>query len=178
MSRLAKNPIQIIDNVEVKLDGSTMIVKGPKGELSRELKTNVVALAIDNGTATFSIEGNDMFTRSLWGTYASHLTNMMVGVTEGYQKTLEVEGVGFRWELKGSTIVMQLGFSHPVEMDVPEGIIVTIDGSKLTVAGIDKELVGAFAAKIRDKKKPEPYKGKGIRYQGEYIRRKQGKKTV
>lgn len=178
MSRLAKNPIQIPENVEVKLDGSTLVVKGPKGELSRELKTDVVALELDGSTATFTITKDDTFTRSLWGTYASHLANMFVGVTEGYQKTLEVEGVGFRWELKGSTIVMQLGFSHPVEMDVPEGITVTIDGNKLTVTGIDKELVGAYAAKIRDKKKPEPYKGKGIRYQGEYVRRKQGKKTV
>ncbi|MCB9809102.1 50S ribosomal protein L6 [Candidatus Nomurabacteria bacterium] len=178
MSRLGKQPITIPAGVTATLDGGMLTIKGSKGELTRPFKTDIVAITIDGATITVTPQKEDLFTKGLWGTYASHIINMIVGVTEGYSKVLEIEGVGFRWEVKGSEIHIQAGFSHPVVIAIPEGITATAEKQQLTIAGIDKELVGSFAADIRAKKKPEPYKGKGIRYQGEYIRRKQGKKSA
>ena len=178
MSRLGKQPITIPTNVTVTLEGTTLTVKGPKGELVRDFKTNLIAITIDGSEITLAPVGSDKLSQSLWGTYASHIINMITGVTDGYTKVLEIEGVGYRWEVKGSEITMQVGFSHPVVMTIPEGITAVAEKSQLTISGFDKELVGSFASDVRSQKKPEPYKGKGIRYQGEYIRRKQGKKTA
>jgi len=178
MSRLGKQPITIPSGVEVSKDGITVTVKGPKGTLTRDFPKKDVAIEVTAEGIATEPANDSVFARSLWGTYASHLRNMIVGVTEGYQKNLELEGVGFRWALSGTNLEMQLGFSHPVIMTVPEGLEVNVEKNKMSVAGIDKEAVTAFAAKIRAKKKPEPYKGKGIRYQGEEVRRKQGKKSV
>lgn len=178
MSRLAKQPIAIPQGIEVKFDGSTMTVKGPKGELSRTFKNDVIGITVDTGTVSFEKKQDTVFGRALIGTYASHVNNMITGVTEGFEKKLIVEGVGFRSEVKGKQLEMSLGFSHPVIMDIPEGITASAEKNVITVSGFDKEKTMQFAAQIRAKKKPEPYKGKGIRYEGEIIRRKQGKKTV
>jgi large subunit ribosomal protein L6 len=178
MSRLAKNPIAIPSGVTVIIEDGVVTVKGTKGQLTREYKTDQVEIKLEGDTVVLTHLKDSLFSRSLWGTYASHITNMFVGVTEGYMKKLQVEGVGYRWVLAGKKIEMQLGFSHPVVMEIPEGLEVVIEKSNLSVSGIDKEKVGLFTANIRAKKKPEPYKGKGIRYEGEIVRRKQGKKTV
>ncbi len=177
MSRLAKQPIAIPDGVEVKINGNNISIKGKKGELSREFKTDVISIKVENNTLVLSLVEESVFSKSLIGTYASHLKNMIHGVTDGFEKKLIVEGVGFRSEVKGKSLNMQLGFSHPVEMNIPDKINVTAEKNVITVTGIDKELTNQFAAQIRAKKKPEPYKGKGIRYEGEIIRRKQGKKV-
>ncbi len=178
MSRLGKQPIAIPSGVTVTQEGTVLTVKGPKGTLTRDFpKKDISVVITDEGVQT-AIVKDSVFARALWGTYASHINNLVAGVTAGYERKLELEGVGFRWAMNGSDIEMQLGFSHPVIMKVPEGVEVTVEKNKMTVAGIDKEIVMAFAAKIRSQKKPEPYKGKGIRYQGEEVRRKQGKKSV
>jgi large subunit ribosomal protein L6 len=152
-------------------------VKGPKGTLSRVLKSDV-GVAIDGTTITLTPKASSDLAPALWGTYASHILNMIEGVTTGFTKKLEIEGVGYRGEVKGTKLVLALGFSHPVQIDIPEGINVLVEKGLFTVTGIDKELLGQFCATVRGMKEPEPYKGKGIRYQGEYIIRKQGKKAV
>ena len=178
MSRIAKKPIEIPSGVEIKNEGLTFTVKGPKGTLARDFKTNIVEIEVKDNNITLTPKGTDVFSKSLWGTYAAHLRNMIHGVTEGYEKKLIVEGVGFKSEVKGKNLEMALGFSHPVIMEIPEGITMTAEKNNLTISGIDKEAVGQFASQVRAKKKPEPYKGKGIRYEDEIIRRKQGKRTV
>lgn len=178
MSRLAKQPIAIPTGVEATLDANTLRVKGPKGELSRSFKTDVVSLALQDNTLVLKLVEESVFSRALIGTYASHVKNMIHGVSEGFSKKLIVEGVGFRSEVKGNELHMSLGFSHPVVMNIPEGLSATTEKNVITVSGIDKEATNQFAAQIRAKKKPEPYKGKGIRYEGEIIRRKQGKKSA
>ena len=178
MSRLSKQPIAIPSGVEMAKNGDVITVKGPKGELSRSFKEDIVSLTIEAGTVSFAKEVDTVFSRALIGTYASHIMNMITGVTEGFEKKLVIEGVGFRSEVKGSNLEMLLGFSRPVVMPIPDGISVTAEKNVITVSGIDKERTMQFAAQIRAKKKPEPYKGKGIRYEGEIIRRKQGKKSA
>lgn len=178
MSRLSKQPIAIPKGVEVTKTGTLVSIKGPKGELSRSFKDDVIGLTIENGTIAVEKQIDNVFSRALVGTYASHIKNMIHGVTEGFEKKLIVEGVGFRSEVKGKNLEMALGFSHPVIMEIPEGISATAEKNVITVSGIDKERTMQFAAQIRAKKKPEPYKGKGIRYEGEIIRRKQGKKSA
>lgn len=178
MSRIAKKLTMIPAGVTVSVSDGVITVKGPKGESKRTIRPSVIDVAVEGDQVTFTKKEETLFSKALWGTYAAHVNNMMAGVTEGYSKILEIEGVGYRWELKGKSIEMQVGFSHSVTLAIPEGIDVAIEKSTLTVSGIDKEAVGHFAAKVRDVKKPEPYKGKGIRYRGEYVRRKQGKKTV
>ena len=178
MSRLAKQPIAIPDGVEVKIDGNKVTIKGKKGELSREFKTHIISIENKDNSLVLGLAEDSVLSRALIGTYASHLKNMIHGVTEGFEKKLIVEGVGFRSEVKGNELTMQLGFSHPVIMSIPEDLTVTAEKNLITVGGIDKEHVSQFAAQIRAKKKPEPYKGKGIRYHDEIIRRKQGKKTA
>lgn len=177
MSRLAKQPIAIPQGVEVKKDGNTITIKGPKGELSRSFKTDVISIDVTD-MITLGLVEETVFSRALIGTYASHIKNMIHGVTQGFEKKLVVEGVGFRSEVKGTQLHMSLGFSHPVVMDIPQGLSVTAEKNVITVTGFDKEATNQFAAQIRAKKKPEPYKGKGIRYEGEIIRRKQGKKSA
>lgn len=178
MSRLSKQPIAIPAGVEVTINDSVLNVKGSKGELSRSFKMDVVSLEIKEGAIVLDKVTDTVFSRALIGTYASHLMNMIHGVTEGFVKKLIVEGVGFRSEVKGKELHMALGFSHPVVMDIPEGISATAEKNLISVSGTDKEQTMQFAAQIRAKKKPEPYKGKGIRYEDEIIRRKQGKKSA
>ena len=177
MSRIGKKPIVIPQGTDVSVAEGVLTVKGPLGTLTKPLVSNV-KIEMTDGEVTVIPTDDSISSRALWGTFASHLSNMVAGVNTKYQKQLILEGVGFRWEAQGNKLVMQLGFSHPVEMDIPEGIEVAIEKNTLTVSGIDKEKVGQFTAVIRAKKKPEPYKGKGIRYSDEVIIRKEGKKTV
>ena len=178
MSRLSKQPIAIPAGVEATINDTLVTIKGSKGELSRSFKTDVVSLELQDGTIVLDKVTDTVFTRALIGTYASHVLNMIHGVTQGFKKKLIVEGVGFRSEVKGKELHMSLGFSHPVVMEIPEGITATAEKNLITVTGTDKEQTMQFAAQIRAKKKPEPYKGKGIRYEDEIIRRKQGKKSA
>ena len=176
MSRLGKQPVTIPAGVEVTLADNVLTVKGPKVTLSRTVTPDVTFNIADN---TVTLEpGKTEAATALWGTYAAHLRNMIVGVTEGYTKVLEIEGVGYRAEVKGNEIVLNVGFSHPVALAIPEGITAEVVKNEIKLTGTDKEALGQFAANVRKVKKPEPYKGKGIRYQGEYIIRKQGKKAV
>lgn len=178
MSRLGKQPIQVPENVEVTFEKDILTVKGPKGTLVRQV-TGDISVSVDGKVVTFAKTKETPKSKALWGTYAAHLRNMIAGVTEGFKKVLEIEGVGYRAEAQGGNkIKLLVGFSHPVELVAPEGVQVATEKGTITVTGIDKEVVGQFAADIRKIKKPEPYKGKGIHYVGEYIIRKQGKKGV
>ncbi len=177
MSRLGKQPIVIPEKTEVTKTGRVFRVKGPLGELTREFE-NRIKVTIEDGKVTLIPSNEEIFTRALWGTYASHVRNMFKGVHTPFQKKLIVEGVGFKVAIAGDTLTLNVGFSHPVLIKVPAGITVTVEKNTISISGIDKEAVGAFAAQVRAKKKPEPYKGKGIRYEGEVIRRKQGKKSA
>ena len=177
MSRIGKQEILIPAGVEVKKDGAIFTVKGPKGNLTKTFRDDI-EIKITDKNVTLSAKRNDKFSKSLWGTYASHIKNMIQGVVTPYQKKLILEGVGFKSEVKGKELVFALGFSHPVIVPIPEGITATAEKNNITITGVNKELVGSFTAAVRALKKPEPYKGKGMRYEGEVIRRKQGKKTT
>lgn len=178
MSRIGKQQLAIPSGVTVSYDNGVFTVQGPKGTLSRQFRDEVI-ITIADGTVTFAPRNEkDTFARALWGTYASHVKNMIKGVTEPYQRKLILEGVGFKSDVKGKNLELALGFSHPVVEEIPEGLTVTAEKNVITVTGIDKELVGQWTAYIRSLKKPEPYKGKGFRYDNEVIRRKQGKKTA
>jgi large subunit ribosomal protein L6 len=156
-----------------------LTAKGPLGTLSRVLP-DVIKVTIENGEVTLRPDHgeNNVAIRSLWGTIASHLINMIEGVTKGYTKKLIIEGVGYRAAVAGTNVALSLGLSHPVSLPIPAGIKVVVEKNLVTITGFDKELVGQFAATFRGYKVPEPYKGKGIRYEGEIIRRKEGKKVV
>lgn len=178
MSRIGSQIIEIPNQTEVTQDNNGRVtVKGPKGELVRSFKP-LVKITIEGGQITLAPKGGTSQSRALWGTYASHLVNMVKGVNELFTKRLVIEGVGFRSEVKGSDLVLNVGFSHPVTLPIPEGLMVSVEDNVITVSGIDKDLVGQFAARTRETKKPEPYKGKGIRYEDEVIRRKEGKTSV
>jgi large subunit ribosomal protein L6 len=177
MSRIGKQEILIPAGVKVTNNGNVFTVTGPKGTLNKTFRDDITITVTDK-TINLNIKRNDKFSKSLWGTYASHIKNMIEGVEKPYQKKLILEGVGFKSEVKGKEIHFALGFSHPVIVPIPEGITATAEKNNITITGIDKELVGNFTAAVRALKKPEPYKGKGMRYEGEVIRRKQGKKTV
>ncbi len=177
MSRIGKQQLSIPAGVEVTFDAHAVRVKGPKGELVRDLRDEIV-FKTENNIITSEPRRNDKFSRSLWGTYMSHIQNMIQGVVTPFEKKLLVEGVGFKWDVKGSDLNLSLGFSHPVIMKIPEGVTVTAEKNTLTISSIDKEAVGLFANQVRQMKKPEPYKGKGIRYSDEVVRRKQGKKSA
>lgn len=177
MSRLAKRPIEIPAKTEVTTSGGDVVVKGPKGTLTRK-GNPLVAIEVGKEGVQVSTKSETLDARAIVGTYASHVRNMIEGVTKGFTKRLLVEGVGYKWDVQGKTLVLALGFSHPVKVAIPEGLTVAVDKGALNITGFDKELVGQFAANIRALKKPEPYKGKGIRYDGEVIRRKQGKKAA
>lgn len=177
MSRIGKQEIQIPKGVQVTKEGPVLKVVGPKGTLTKNFRDDITFNITEN-IITLDIKRNDKFSKSLWGTYASHIKNMIKGVETPYQKKLILEGVGFKSEVKGKEFNFALGFSHPVVVKIPEGITATAEKNLITISGIDKELVGSFAASIRALKKPEPYKGKGMRYEDEVIRRKQGKKTA
>ncbi len=178
MSRIGKQTVIVPTGTEVTLSGSTFTAKGPKGTLTREFPGNI-AININGNEITFTAgKEGDRTLNALWGTYASHVKNMVTGVNEGYTKKLILEGVGFKSDVAGTTLNLALGFSHPVKVAIPVGLTVTAEKNVITVTGIDKELVGAFTASVRAMKKPEPYKGKGFRYADELIRRKQGKKAA
>ncbi len=178
MSRIGNRKIIIPEGVSVTEDGKNVKVTGKLGELSLVLPT-VIDMEIDGNVITLSRQNELKETKALHGTANANLTNMIKGVTEGYKKSLEIIGVGYRFSLKGSDLVINAGYSHPVEVKVPNGLKVEIDSNtEITVSGISKEAVGEFAADIRKVREPEPYKGKGIRYKDEYIRRKEGKKAA
>lgn len=177
MSRIGKQEILIPDGVKITQSDNTITVTGPKGTISKIFRDDIT-IAVTDKNINLNIKRNDKFSQSLWGTYASHIKNMIAGVQTPYQKKLILEGVGFKSEVKGKEFHFALGFSHPVVVAIPEGITATAEKNNITITGVDKELVGSFTAAIRSLKKPEPYKGKGMRYEGEVIRRKQGKKTV
>jgi large subunit ribosomal protein L6 len=177
MSRIGKQQLSIPAGVTVTFDAHAVRVKGPKGELTRSLRDEII-FKQEDGVITSEPRRNDKFSRSLWGTYMSHVQNMIIGVVTPFEKKLLVEGVGFKWDVKGSDLNLSLGFSHPIVMVIPLGLTVVAEKGSLTITGIDKEAVGLFANQVRSHKKPEPYKGKGIRYSDEVIRRKQGKKSA
>lgn len=178
MSRIGKQIINIPAGTEVKLTGTNLSVKGSKGTLVRDFP-GTITINLNGADITLTpANENNKTERALWGTYASHIKNMVNGVTAGYTKKLILEGVGFKSEVAGKVLKLALGFSHPVNVDIPEGLTVTAEKNVVTVTGIDKELVGQWTAGVRAMKKPEPYKGKGFRYDTEVIRRKQGKKAA
>ena len=175
MSRVGQAPITVPSGVEVKIQRRTVQVKGPKGELSRRLPEGI-AVSQDDGEIVVRREADSREVRALHGLTRSLLANMVTGVTEGYEKRLEIHGVGYRAAKQGNDLELQVGFSHAVKYPAPPGIEFDVpQPTRITVRGIDKELVGHTAAEIRSIRKPEPYKAKGIRYEGEYIRRKAGK---
>ncbi len=175
MSRIGRQPIPIPSGVTVTLADGAISAKGPKGELHLRLHPRVSATQQDGILHVMAQNPDDGGDRALWGLSRVLIANMLEGVTKGYQKVLEVHGVGYRVAVQGKSIILNIGFSHPVEFALPVGIEAKTDGNVLTISGIDKQLVGETAARIRSYKKPEPYKGKGIRYAGEAIRRKAGK---
>jgi len=175
MSRIGLRPIEIPEGVEVKLEGNAIHVKGPKGELTRTVHERM-KINIDDRVITVERPDDDKESRSLHGTTRSLISNMVEGVSKGFQKELEVIGVGFRAQMQGNKLVVNAGYSHPVEVEQEDNIEFDVPkNTEIIVKGIDKEQVGAVAANIRAIRTPEPYKGKGIRYKGEYVRRKEGK---
>lgn len=177
MSRVGKQILEIPAGTEVTITSGLVTVKGKKGEIARPFRT-VVEIKKEGNTITLAPHKKDNATRALWGTYASHVQNMIKGVTDGFVQKLILEGIGYKAEVAGTNLNMALGFSHPVVEAIPAGITVVSEKGVLTISGFDKEVVSQFAAKIRSLKKPEPYKGKGFRYEGEVIKRKQGKKSA
>ncbi|MDQ1335944.1 MAG: large subunit ribosomal protein [Thermodesulfobacteriota bacterium] len=174
MSRIGKRPISIPANVDVTVDGDRVRVKGPKGVLERSVHPKI-SIELDGNALRVTTNDESREARSLHGLFGALVSNMVEGVTKGFQKGLEIVGVGYRAELKGRTAVFSLGYSHPIHFDLPEGIDAAVEKSKIVLSGIDKELLGVTAAKIRGLRSPEPYKGKGIKYADEVIRRKAGK---
>jgi large subunit ribosomal protein L6 len=175
MSRIGRLPIPVPSNVDVTIDGRNVTVTGPKGTLSRALHPDIT-VSREDATLVVTRPTEQKTHKQLHGLTRTLVNNMVVGVTDGYRKGLEITGVGYRAALNGKRLTLNLGYSHPVEIDPPEGISFELENpTRLAVVGIDKELVGQIAAKVRATRKPEPYKGKGVRYSGEYIRRKAGK---
>lgn len=184
MSRIGKKIITLPEKTEIQVGTDSVMVKGPLGELTRELHP-ILEVKVEGNTVTVVPKKMTLESRALWGTYASHITNMVAGVNKPFEKKLILEGIGYKSEVKpdpaisgASKIVFALGFSHPVEVEIPKTLKVTAEKNLITISGSNKEEVGQFAAQIRALKKPEPYKGKGMRYEDEVIKRKQGKKTV
>ena len=177
MSRIGKQILNIPSGVSVEFTNNSVTVKGAKGTLTRALRDEI-EFKVEGDTITSSPRRNDKFSQSIWGTYMSHIKNMISGTANGFEKKLLVEGVGYKWEVKGKQVQLNMGFSHPVMMDIPESLAIKADKGEMTISGIDKEVVSSFAMKVRKVKMPEPYKGKGIRYSDEVIRRKEGKKSA
>ena len=177
MSRIGKKPVPIPSGVEVKIEGDTVTVKGPKGQLETAFLGDLVEVAIQDNEVVVTPRNNSKQARSAWGLTRSLINNMVIGVTEGFQKKLQIVGVGYRAQMQGRNLKLNLGFSHDVIYEVPEGIEVQVpQPTEIIVSGIDKQKVGQVAAEIRAWRPPEPYKGKGVRYADEYIFRKEGKK--
>jgi large subunit ribosomal protein L6 len=175
MSRIGKKPIEIPAGVSVTLDGNRVTVKGPKGELSREFNKDIT-ITVEDNVVTVTRPSDSKEHRTVHGTTRAILANMVEGVSKGFEKSLELIGVGYRAQKQGNKLVLSVGYSHPVEITPENGLEIDVpSNTQIVVKGIDKEQVGALAANIRDVRPPEPYKGKGIRYVGEYVRRKEGK---
>ena len=175
MSRLGKLPIKIPSGTQIKFENGLLTVKGAKGELKREIH-KLVKIEIKEDEIIVSVKNQEeKLERSLWGLFRTLISNMVIGVNEGFSKKLEVNGVGYRAAVSGNKLNLNLGFSHPVEFPLPDGISATVEGNVVTISGIDKQMVGEVSAQIRRIRKPEPYKGKGIKYSDEIIRRKEGK---
>lgn len=178
MSRVGKAPIPIPGGVSVAIDGTTVRVKGPKGELSQTISPRISVMEKDN-EVVLERDGEDKQAKSYHGLYRQLINNMVVGVSAGFSRNLVINGVGYRAELKDKVLTLNLGYSNPIDFAIPEGISVELDGpTKLRVSGIDRELVGKVASEIRGLRPPEPYKGKGVRYENEYVRRKVGKSGI
>lgn len=178
MSRIGKQELIIPAGTTVTFTDGLFTVKGPKGTLTRTFRDEVKISVEGSNVKLIPANESDIFSYALWGTYSSHIKNMIAGVNTPFVKKLILEGVGYKSEVKGTTLALALGFSHPVNIPIPAGLTVTAEKNNITVTGVDKELVGQFTAMVRALKKPEPYKGKGFRYDDEVIRRKQGKKTA
>jgi large subunit ribosomal protein L6 len=176
MSRVGSSPITIPADVTMSHEGGVVVVKGKNGELSAPLHSDV-ELKVAENLATLSPRRNTREAKALWGTMRASVSNMVVGVSEGFTRKLEINGVGYRAAMQGNKLVLNLGYSHPVEMDVPQGLSVNVENNtSVTITGADKQLLGQFAAEVRAKRPPEPFKGKGVKYADEYIVRKEGKK--
>ncbi len=176
MSRIGNKVIQVPADVTVTVSPENyVVVKGPKGQLEFQFNQNLT-IKLEGNEISVARPNDEIFSRKIHGTTRALIQNMVTGVKEGFKKQLEIKGVGYRAQLQGNTVVLNMGFSHPVELEIPEGVTVTIPkNTEVTIEGADKQAVGEFAAKIRSVKKPEPYLGKGIRYVGEYVPRKAGK---
>ncbi|MFH1462210.1 MAG: 50S ribosomal protein L6 [bacterium] len=177
MSRIGKKPILIPDNVDAKIEGQKIIVKGPKGELSREIRPEI-KIEVKGQEIFLSPQKEGKETKAFWGLFRALVYNMIKGVAEGFEKKLEIQGIGFKALVEGDKVILNVGYSHAVELEIPKDINVSVEKNIVTISGFDKELVGQVAANIRKVKPPEPYKGKGIRYLGEMVRRKVGKKVA
>mgnify|MGYP005704971107 FL=1 len=176
MSRVGSSAITIPADVTMSHEGGVVVVKGKNGELSAPLHSDVELKVADN-LATLSPRRNTREAKALWGTMRASVSNMVFGVSEGFTRKLEINGVGYRAAMQGNKLVLNLGYSHPVEMDVPQGLSVNVENNtSVTITGADKQLLGQFAAEVRAKRPPEPFKGKGVKYADEYIVRKEGKK--
>ncbi|MEX2054311.1 MAG: 50S ribosomal protein L6 [Candidatus Colwellbacteria bacterium] len=177
MSKIGKRPIDIPEGVTVEVKEDEVTVKGPKATLTVSALPNI-DVKVDGSQVIFTPQNDTKQTISNWGTFRALVQNAIIGATDGYSKTLVIEGVGYRASVEGSAVVLNLGFSHPIKYDIPEGITVEVEGNKVKISGFDKAVVGETAASIRAFRKPEPYKGKGIKYEDEVVRRKAGKKAV
>ena len=178
MSRIGNRKLVIPEGVSIENEDNKVIVKGKLGELSLELPS-VITMEVNEDGITLKRSNEEKFTKALHGTTNANLNNMIIGVTQGYKKGLEIIGVGYRFNVQGNKLVINAGYSHPVEMKIPEGLKVElISNTEISISGISKELVGEYAANVRKVRAPEPYKGKGIRYKDEYVRRKEGKKAA
>ncbi|MFA6294821.1 MAG: 50S ribosomal protein L6 [Candidatus Paceibacterota bacterium] len=177
MSRIAKKPIVLPAKTEASFSGGVMTIKGPLGTLSKVIKSHI-NIVIDANGITLTLQNESIQAKALWGTYASHIKNMIAGVNKAYEKKLVIEGIGYKADIKGKDLVLALGFSHQIVVPIPEDLKITSEKNTVTISGIDCEKVGQFAAQIRALKKPEPYLGKGVHYSDEVVRRKQGKKAA
>ncbi|MFC1632898.1 50S ribosomal protein L6 [Patescibacteria group bacterium] len=176
MSRVGKQPVEIPNGVEIKVEGLKVMVKGAKGQLEETFK-GPIKIEVAEGNVVITPKNIDK-PDPMWGTARAKIQNMVMGVTEGFKKELEINGVGYRGQVSGKKLTLELGFSHPIEAEIPEGLEAAIEKNILTISGIDKEKVGLFADKVRRYRKPEPYKGTGVKYVDEHVRRKEGKKAA
>ena len=178
MSRLGKLPIELLTGTQAKIEDGFIVVNGPKGELKEKLH-DLIKVEISEKEIKVNVKNSDnKKEKAFWGLYRSLIKNMVIGVNDGYEKKLEINGVGYRAAISGNMLTLNVGFSHPVDYSLPAGISAQVEGNIITISGIDKQLVGEVAAQIRKIKKPEPYKGKGIKYVDEIIRRKEGKSAA
>ena len=176
MSRIGNSPIKLPDGVNLTTEGARLVAKGSKGELEMALPSNV-DVAVNDGVVTVTPGEKNIQGRSIWGTVRANINNMVVGVSTGFTRNLEINGVGYRAAMQGNKLQLNLGYSHPVEMDIPAGLTVKVENNtKIEITGADKQLLGQFASEVRAKRPPEPFKGKGVKYAEEHIVRKEGKK--